>query len=362
MPPRRKGARKDPLAGLPSDAQNVLQELLGSRQPRSNAPIGSDAVRMLANKSPEDLERIMSALSGLGDPKVDLESFDYSKVKVKKNSFWVMQMSADGFVGPKEQFSHEYKAGYKPNFQLIIYDESSSFRVCETTGGGLPSSSFLLTAIKKSIASPMPPIRQSLPQLLIIAIKLSPHVDALRPFLDSLPAPFSWRVETPEEAAEVASGVHEKNVEGVALGLSTAQTEKALGNQAIASKNRSKAVKHYTEAIECLLDAISQNPTKEEKTKIEELLSVCHVNRSVAWMMEGSGLDPKKALKDAEDATLWNEDYAKAYYRQAKACHLLDDRARAIEILEGALGRPKLAKDKGLSDFLQELTSETSDA
>ena len=94
---------------------------MGGYQPRHGAPSsGLDAARMLADKSPEELERILSALSGLGQPSVDLESFDYAKVKVKKNSFWVLQMSPDGYVGPNGEFSREPKARYQPSFQVLI--------------------------------------------------------------------------------------------------------------------------------------------------------------------------------------------------------------------------------------------------
>ncbi len=75
---------------------------------------------MLSDKTPEQLDKIVEALSGLGETEVDLDAFDYTQVKVKKSSFWVMQLSADGFVGPNNEYSHEFKEGYKPNFQLII--------------------------------------------------------------------------------------------------------------------------------------------------------------------------------------------------------------------------------------------------
>lgn len=94
--------------------------------------------------------------------------------------------------------------------------------------------------------------------------------------------------------------------------MSTGQSEKSLGNQALASKDRQKALKHYTEAIESLQDAISQSPNAEEEKKIAELMSVCYTNRSAAWMMGGGGFDPKRALKDAEDGVKWNENYSKA--------------------------------------------------
>ena len=110
----------------------MAKEILGDYKPRANAPAGSDLARMLATKSPEQLEKIMEVLSELGEPQVDLETFDYTKVKVKKKSFWVMQMSADGFVGPNNEYSHEWKEGYRPNFQFRICGYFAHIASCYT--------------------------------------------------------------------------------------------------------------------------------------------------------------------------------------------------------------------------------------
>lgn len=115
-----------------------------------------------------------------------------------------------------------------------------------------------------------------------------------------------------EEAAEVAEGIYEKNKQGVTSGIRSAESEKALGNRAIARKDRTDAVKHYTEAIESLYSARVQNPTEEERKQVDKLFSVCYANRAAAWLMEGQGQDPNKALKDAEDAANFDEHYAKA--------------------------------------------------
>lgn len=82
--------------------------------------MGSDAGRLLADKSPEELEKIMNAFSGLDISESDLDSFDYTTVAVKKGSFWVMQLTRDGFVDRGGNFAAEYKAGCRPNFQLMI--------------------------------------------------------------------------------------------------------------------------------------------------------------------------------------------------------------------------------------------------
>ncbi|PSR75757.1 hypothetical protein PHLCEN_2v8874 [Hermanssonia centrifuga] len=315
MPPRppSKQRTKDPLAGMPEDTKAAIQKILGDYSPRANASGGSDIARHLADKDPADIEKLMAALSSMDIPEPDLDKFDYSTVPVKNKSFWVMQLTPDGFVTRDGQFVQQYTPGCQPNFQLIVYDERSSFRVSATPPQpGMPSSAFILTSFKRAIACPLPPLRQSLPSQLIIALKLSPHIDTLRPFLNSLPAPFEWRLETPEEAQEVAEGVYDRNKEGVLTGLSTAESEKTLGNQAVARKDRLKAVRHYTEAIECLQDARAQSPTEDELKKIKSLVSVCYANRAAAWLMEGTGQDPKKALEDAECAVRFDETYGKA--------------------------------------------------
>lgn len=102
-----------------------------------------------------------------------------------------------------------------------------------------------------------------------------------------------------------------KNKAGVAQGLRNAEREKASGNAAIARKDRTKAVAHYTEAIECLVDASAQKPTDEEEKQLERLWVVCFANRAAAWLLEGPGQDAKKALDDATEAVKRDEGYAK---------------------------------------------------
>lgn len=80
----------------------------------------SDLMRHLSTKDPAIIEQLLSAMDKETDS-VDLEKFDYTKVPVKKNSFWIMQLMPDGFVSPdKTKVSEKYVPGYKPNFSLII--------------------------------------------------------------------------------------------------------------------------------------------------------------------------------------------------------------------------------------------------
>ncbi|THH29493.1 hypothetical protein EUX98_g4696 [Antrodiella citrinella] len=297
----------------------------------------------------------MNATSPL-DESPNLDAFDFTKVSVKVNSFWVVQLMHMSYETSDGKISDTYVEGSQPTFNFVIYDETSSFRIAEPLKkAGLPSSDVVLQCIKRAIASPMPPFSKSLPGLLLIALKLEPHVTTLRPFLDSLPAPFTWRLETPEEAGEVADSVDQMNKTGIAEGLRSGSRSKVLGNDAMKRKNRPDAVRHYTDAVGWLWGAASQKPDTKELKEIDALWSVCLGNRAAAYLMDGEGQDAAKALQDALEACKLNKDYAKAYYRQAQAFQILNEQSKAIEAIIAALHRPSLSKDQSLNDTLLEL-------
>lgn len=124
-----------------------------------------------------------------------------------------------------------------------------------------------------------------------------------------IPAPLT---RPREEAEEVADGVDACNKKGVVQGLKQAEAQKTLGNQAIKQKQRNDAVKHYSNAVECLQDAWSQRPTDNQAKEIKNLMSVCLCNRAAAWLMDGAGQDAKRALKDADEAIERDPSYNKA--------------------------------------------------
>ncbi|KAJ3557616.1 hypothetical protein NM688_g1378 [Phlebia brevispora] len=347
-------------SGLLRDKES-FQRLMAGYVPRPNAPGGplADLVRHFSDKDPALIQQLMNEMDEKFKERGDIDTFDYTSVPTDTSgsAWWFMQLMPMGFISRKKQMMVErYEEGSLPMFQVVIYGHNTSFRAVETEPNpGLPSSATVLKALKTAIASPLPPFKAGLPSLLIITLKLQPHIDALRPFLDALPAPFRWRLETREEAEQVAEGVHEKNKRGVQAGMNIGESEKALGNQAMARKDRAAAVKHYTEAINGLFGANTEHPTEEEHKRIRNLLSICLANRAAAWLLDGEGQDVKRAARDAEDATEWNEDYAKAYYRLAKSQHLLSKKDAAVETLTKALQRPKLASDPGLNEFLIEV-------
>ena len=107
--------------------------------------------------------------------------------------------------------------------------------------------------------------------------------------------------------------MHELNVKGIVKATRRAEEEKQLGNDAIGRKDRTAAVKHYSEAYQFLADAIAQNAIDEEKRDIKRKMAICLSNRAAAWLLDGQGQDAKKALQDAEKAATIDEDYGKAY-------------------------------------------------
>ncbi|KAI0080448.1 hypothetical protein K474DRAFT_1615593 [Panus rudis PR-1116 ss-1] len=355
-PPRTPKARSAP--NVPPDAQAAIDSILSSYSAReSNTGITSLVHHLseLASDDPEKVANLLDAIDRMKSTTPDLSSFDFKAVPVTRRSFWVLQLQPIGFQTRNGTFSDEYADGAQPVFQVVIYDERGSFRVADASPPGMPSSAFLLDSIKRAIASPLPPLQPALPELFLISIKLQPHADALRPFLDSLPKPFKWRVETPEEAQEVAEGVDAKNKVGVVKGLEKAEAEKSLGNQAIGRKDRKAAVTHYTKALEYLHHAAVQKPTEEQDMKIRKLLSVCLANRAAAWQLDGPGQDPKKALKDSQEALTFDNLYSKAYYRAARSYKLLSEPESAAKILIEGLRKPELASDKGLTEALVDI-------
>ena len=56
----------------------------------------------------------------MGKDDAKLDTFDYSKVPVKRNSFWVVQLMHMGFVDSQQRVHETYVPGTQPIFQLII--------------------------------------------------------------------------------------------------------------------------------------------------------------------------------------------------------------------------------------------------
>jgi len=231
----------------------------------------------------------------------------------------------------------------------------------------------LSRTIKRAIAEPCLPLKPSLPSHLLISVKFTPHMAAIKPFLDSLPAPFHWRLETRQEAEAVHEGVHALNQQGVQVGLDLAEKAKIAGNKAFSQKDRRSAIKAYSEALSHLVDVLSQKPNDEDEKKAVNLRAICFANRAATYLVPGDGMDLKKALEDGKAAEDTHPSYAKAYVpliflvefpchcflfsyiRQSVALQRLGKTDEAQDAIARALRRKDLENDAGLVDCLVDL-------
>lgn len=166
--------------------------------------------------------------------------------------------------------------------------------------------------IKKSIATPALPLKPCLPWLFLLSIKLTGHAEGLRKFLDSLPKPFHWRVETKEEAEGVHDGIDNLNQKGKVSSTTLAKNSKDDGNKAFAAKDREAALKAYTNALSHIRDIFAQRPDVEEEKAAKKLMAICLSNRAATYLIPGTGCDASKALQDGKAAEEVDPGYNKA--------------------------------------------------
>lgn len=307
---------------------------------------------------PDEMEKLLAQAdaANVGDTNVDLTDFDYASLgrTIVHESFWVIQIGNMGFVDaagkPLDAEAARITPGATPTFVIYCYDDGESHRFMQDVNG-LPTTETILQFIRCAIATPLPPHKPLLPWFLMLSSRLKQHAEGLRAFLDSLPKPFHWRVETAEEAQSLHDGVDKLNQRGVKISLDLAENDKAAGNSAFQKRDRFAAIKFYTDAIGHL-DALSQKPLPSHEARANKLMCVCFANRSATYLLPGDGIDLKKALADGESAEKVDPDYAKAYARQATACKQLGDHESAKDIVAKAISRPALSMDEGLVNLL----------
>lgn len=74
-------------------------------------------------------------------------------------------------------------------------------------------------------------------------------------------------------------------------------------------KDGTAAIKAYSDAIKCAVDALAQN-AEENTTKAT--LAILHANRAAAYLLPGEDESSREALKDGDMAERYNPCYAKA--------------------------------------------------
>lgn len=359
---KRNEKKEDPLdfGGLDP---NMMLSLMRKIPP--NAVTGRvelmDIVKYM-EENPSEMEQLMNEVDKheIGSPKVDLEIYNYSALArtIKTDAEWVIQLESMGFVdgsgNPVDPDGAHSSTGVQPTFILYCYDDTGAYRITHECIG-LPDSKTVLQTIQRAIAEPCLPLKPGLPSHLLISVKLTPHIAAIKPFLDSLPAPFRWRLETRQEAEGVHEGVHALNQQGVQTGLVLAEKAKTAGNKAFSQKDRRSAIKAYSEALSHLVDVLSQKPNDEDEKKAINLRAICFANRAATYLVPGDGMNLKKALEDGKAAEAINPSYAKAYIRQSTALQRLGKMDDAQDAIVRALRRKDLENDAGLVDCLVDL-------
>ncbi|KAF8061481.1 hypothetical protein FPV67DRAFT_281733 [Lyophyllum atratum] len=314
------------------------------------------------SKNPDEMETLIKSTENLDLDKKDedLSRYDFASLapKIRHESFWVLQLEHMGTVDasgrPLSSSAAHNTPGSRPTFMIYCYDDRESFRLtqeCDT----LPTSATVLQVLRRVIAKPLPPLRPELPWFLLISIKFKQHIPDLKPFLDSLPAPFHWRLETQEEVENLKEGIWKLNEDGVRKALVSADKLKTAGNASFSRKDRLEAVKAYTGAIDALIDVLSMTPDIEDEKKAKKQLAICYGNRAAAYLIPGTGVDAKKAIEDGKSAQEWDPNYTKAYIRQATAYQLLGNTELAKDVVARALHSSELENDNGLVDRLVDL-------
>jgi hypothetical protein len=142
----------------------------------------------------------------------------------------------------------------------------------------------------------MPIYEPALPDKLTLTINLKQHAASVRPFLDSLPKPFSWMVE-PEVFSDFLRNVADTG-RHIQFDEYTkfAQDLKNKGNEAFAKGDRKAAIKAYKESITRGIEALNTRPTEDKEKQAFALLAVLHSNLAATYLMPGEKKDAKKAL------------------------------------------------------------------
>ncbi|KAI0065846.1 hypothetical protein BV25DRAFT_1879765 [Artomyces pyxidatus] len=315
----------------------------------------------------------MKILEGSGNivnrlKSTDLTSYDFMSMEVQVNTVWIIKLNYMGLVDASKRVLHttteDKRPGARPYFSLTctaMWQRDGPERVTRWMDeyAGLPDSAAVLDFIRHAIATPFPPMRPCIPEGMYFELNLAPHGPALRPFLNSLRAPFKWIIESPAIAewhSEVAMAGKEDRLAAYAA---LARKTKEAGNAAFAKRDRDGAVELYKEAIEHAVRAATEGASEEsmKREQVYRLLAICASNCAAAYLLEGDGMDAQKALESAQEAEEFDKSYVKGYQRQARAHEILGDLDKAIDVMERARACPDVTENmkSGIESRLAEL-------
>ncbi|KAI0065790.1 hypothetical protein BV25DRAFT_1836073 [Artomyces pyxidatus] len=287
----------------------------------------------------------------------DPAQYDYESLAktVEPGSAWYLSLDFRGLVDADKQRVDAAHAdstpGVQPHFTLMSRAAGQFVRYIKVCFG-LPASSDVLDFVQRSICAPNPPLKAELPSYLLLSIKFAPHMEVLTPFLASLPAPFTWELESRELNAKLSDVMYAGLQVRFDAYVGLAEEAKKVGNAAFAAKDRAGAVSAYSDALERLEDALRGARDEERAARGVRLAAVLLANRAAAYLREGEGADPALALKDAERAEEVDPSYVKSYFRQVRAHEMLGEPGKARGVVERALQRPDLKESKDLLELL----------
>jgi len=349
MDPKVLEAMVRKIPANPFTGQVGLNEIMNYFQYNSDMPV---IMEILDQSMKEEENR----------KKVDVSSFDFASLvsTIKRNTDWRITMELLHQVDANGKYHNANYAsrieGLQPVFALtcIVWDMSGGLKLTDEFIG-LPTSAVVLEFVQRCIAQPLPGLKPELPATLMFTSNLKAQAEGARLFLDSLPKPFEWTVES--------SALDTSLKEAFYLGsqilcdkyMELAEELKTKGNEAFVKGDRPAAIEAYEQAIIRGIEAYSERLPEDKATEGLKMLAMCHSNLAAACLIPGDGMDAKRALIEAKKAEGVDPTYGKAYLRTARAYQELGQLGEAQEAIVRALRRPDLRDDMGLINRLIEL-------
>ncbi|KAF8884885.1 hypothetical protein CPB84DRAFT_1850516 [Gymnopilus junonius] len=333
--------------------------------------MGDFAQYLQSNMDDPDVARMMGSIIGaygkLEEERSNARNtvVNFSSIPVQKFTLWSIQLQFSGLELPtgeplRSNDPRRTQEGVKQTFSLSCYIkvgpgmDSDIDRLVQSFVG-LPDSNQVENFIREAILRPYPPLESYVPNMILLSGNLRQHEAALHPFLDSLPAPFQWKI-APQRYEEREGETHYfRSLVNFERYLEIADEKKEEGSKAFAAKNGVAAVGAYREAIDYIEKALIKTHGILDVEMNERALNAKAVycaNCSAARLLKGDAMDAHKALKDAESAIKSSAHYVKAYVRLSRAYEALGDYRQAEESIARALRLPQLENHGGLVDHL----------
>ncbi|KAI0065748.1 hypothetical protein BV25DRAFT_1913195 [Artomyces pyxidatus] len=287
---------------------------------------------------------------------VDVSTFDFSSLQstIEPGRRWHLSVKQE--TSGKPDVVHDRVRG-RNQYNLCCNEAVLGQRMVPgEVITGIPKPNDVLDFVKRCFAAPFPPFQPGLPAVLCLSVEYQPYMPTLEPFLNTLPFPFKWALDEPELADETSAEVFKGQDFLFSAYIALAEYAKETGNKAFAAKDRARAVEAYSDALKQLDGSVIglRTPEFEERSKKRDHLgAVISANRAAAYLLDGEGRDPSRALHDGLMAADMNPDYVKSYHRQARAYELLGEQGKARDVIKRALRRPALASSKELFEMLK---------